>query len=564
MEVSSNTSPLEPKGSKFIIDQTEFCPGQSIVFGRGLIPDNKLINWPMVYILANKNEAYVGETHNLFNRMAQHGANKDKSAFTTANAIFNDEFNESVILDYEHRLIGLMQADGKYKLTNKNEGMKDTAYFSKEKYAEMFSDLWAELQNLKLAVHSIQEIEESEVFKYSPFKGLTPDQETALDKILYEIRKNKNEAHPLVVEGMPGTGKTILAIYLLKQLKDSEEFRNLNVKIVEPVTSLRKTLKKTLRNVAGLKTTDVIGPSDLVKPKFGFGTEERPFDVLLVDEAHKLKRMVNVGAAIGSYYKISESLGMDKKRATQLDWALALSKTAVFFYDPLQNIGPSGIGNKIFKEKLGEAADNPIRLESQMRVKGGKGYLDYIRGILNNEIKEKRSFENYDLLLHENFNDFMNSFNKTYERHNLTRMIAGYAWPWATKPGSKGKADHDIQIENVKLKWNCTTENWVTLGVDNPEVAKEVGCIHTIQGYDLSYGYVIIGNDLTIDKDGNLTASKDNYFDANGKNTATQNELTQYVKNIYYVLLTRGILGTHIYVCNPALREYLKQFIPFS
>lgn len=80
-----------------------------------------------------------------------------------------------------------MHADGRYKLTNKNDGMTDTNYFSKETYTTMFEELWEELRRLELADHTIAEIEESEVFKYSPFKGLTTDQRVALDKILSAI-----------------------------------------------------------------------------------------------------------------------------------------------------------------------------------------------------------------------------------------------------------------------------------------------------------------------------------------------------------------------------------------
>lgn len=31
--------------------------------------------------------------------------------------------------------------------------------------------------------------------------------------------------------------------------------------------------------------------------------------------------------------------------------------------------------------------------------------------------------------------------------------------------------------------------------------------------------------------------------------------------NVYYVLMTRGIKGTYLYVCDHDLREYLSQYI---
>ena len=140
-------------------------------------------------------------------------------------------------------------------------------------------------------------------------------------------------------------------------------------------------------------------------------------------------------------------------------------------------------------------------------------------------------------------------------------MIAGYAWRWNSK-GKKDRAVKDIVIDGIGLRWNCTYDNWVGKGLQNPEIAHEVGCIHSIQGYDLSYAYVIIGNDICIDtKTGCLQANKESYFDRNGFATATPEELTQYIKNIYYVLLTRGIYGTHVYVANEELRRYLARFI---
>lgn len=90
-----------------------------------------------------------------------------------------------------------------------------------------------------------------------------------------------------------------------------------------------------------------------------------------------------------------------------------------------------------------------------------------------------------------------------------------------------------------------------------------MGCIHSIQGYDLSYAYVIIGNDLKYDpKNDCFMVDKANYFDVNGKNKTSIEDLAEYIRNIYYVLLTRGIFGTHVYVCDDALRERLARLIP--
>ena len=511
IEVPTTVSAGAPTGSPFIVDRSPFKFGEPLDTGMLDLAEDRVLNWPMVYILANDTEAYVGQTTSVATRISQHGANVEKKDFDTVNIIYNEEFNGSVITDYEHRLIGLMHADGRYRLTNKNEGMTSTNYFSKAEYALMFEELWEELQKMELVEHSISDLEETEVFKYSPFKGLTPDQHVALERIMAAIRQGFDAQAPIVVEGMPGTGKTVLAIFLLKALRDNPEYKDLNIRIIEPVTSLRKTLQASLKNVAGLSPRDIISPTDLVKASCGYRRGDKGFDILLVDESHKLKRRVNLGTQFGNYDAVNKELGLGKD-ASQLDWVLDQAKLPILFYDPLQSIGPSCLGHGVMSRALGSALDDPITLDSQMRVKGGADYLHYIKRLLQMGADTCAYAPNaeYDYVLHDSFVDFVASFERDLAAHSLTRMVAGYAWKWV----SKADADaYDISFDGIDLKWNCTYENWVGRGMENPGIAHEVGCIHSIQGYDLSYAYVIVGNDLRLDPNtGILHANRDNYL----------------------------------------------------
>ena len=555
----------KPNGAGFTIDRCRFTPTQGIEVSSLKIDDDKIQNWPMVYILANNDSrqksAYVGETTSVSERMLQHSKSPEKGLFTSVNIIFNQEFNQSVIKDYENRLIGLMAADGVYKLTNKNEGHSNLNYFSKEKYGSMFDSLWEDLRRMELADKTISEIEESEVFKYSPYKSLSVDQRVALSKIYLEIESDLSKAKPIVVQGMPGTGKTILAIYLLKALRDDEKFKDLNIKIVEPMTSLRNTLKESLKGVSGLNKMDVIGPYDLANPDFGYSSEvEKPFDILLIDESHRLTARRGI-TNYKNYDEVNKKLGLSKE-STQLDWVLKLAKLPIFFYDASQSIKPADIDSNSFEERLGDALKHSIRLDNQMRVLGGTEYLNYISDILNDKYPVRRMFNNYEFVLHDSIDDFTDSFEQKLSEHNLTRMLAGYAWDWKTKGKQVSSSPKDIVIGDKSFRWNSKSDNWVGKGVTNPMYAQEVGCVHTTQGYDLSYAYVIIGPDLKFDSlTGKLVGDKDHYFDKKGKGGATDEQLTQYIKNIYYVLLTRGIYGTHVYVVDDELRNlFIKYF----
>ena len=104
---------------------------------------------------------------------------------------------------------------------------------------------------------------------------------------------------------------------------------------------------------------------------------------------------------------------------------------------------------------------------------------------------------------------------------------------------------YDWNIDGIQKRWNSTYEDWVK----KPNSEKEIGSIHAIQGYDLNYSGVIVGNDITV-KDGKIVAVPENYKDIGGtplKEGFNLSELTEYILNIYYVLLSRGIDGCAVY-----------------
>lgn len=184
---------------------------------------------------------------------------------------------------------------------------------------------------------------------------------------------------------------------------------------------------------------------------------------------------------------------------------------------------PPCLDQQSIKSALSTALENPIKLESQMRTKGGDAYLNYIQNVLNGTQQKIVKFEDCDLVLHEQFSDFMDSFEQDYQAHNLSRILAVFAWEWISK---NDKSAYDIVIDGFNLKWNRTNENWVGLGVDSDKTAHEVGCIHAIQGYDLSCAYVIIGKDLKLGPGGIPESNKRSYFNRNKYATATKRRST--------------------------------------
>lgn len=112
------------------------------------------------------------------------------------------------------------------------------------------------------------------------------------------------------------------------------------------------------------------------------------------------------------------------------------------------------------------------------------------------------------------------------------------------------------------MRWNKAQKDWI----NSPGSLEEVGSIHTVQGYDLNYAGVIIGPDLRLDAEtGHIVADRENYRDKKGKENTGHlkgafgdDDLLVFIRNIYGVLLTRGMLGTYVYVCDARLREKLR------
>lgn len=505
-----------------------------------------LDNWPMLYILENGRQAYIGESNHVKTRMTQHTTNEEKRIFDKVHFIYSEMFNQSVTFDYESKLIQYIVADELYQVTNKNYGIADKQYYRKQEYDEKFEILWRKLQKKKLVKHSLEEIENSDLFKYSPYKELNDSQRKVVEEILLKIKTGN--VNRVVVNGMPGSGKTIVAVYLMKYLVDSEEFAGKQIGFVVPQTSLRKTMKLIFKSIYGLSPLQVLSPSDITKKKY---------DILLVDEAHRLHKYKNI-SYMGTFKANCEKLGLTTE-ADELDWMLKQSACTVLFYDSMQVVGPSGIDFECFEKKMKSAFQNRtityFTLLTQMRVQGGNDYIDFVRNILSGSCNKKYESNKYDFKLYYDFSKFEKDMYTKEAETGLSRMLAGYAWPWISKTD---KTKKDIEIQGVKRMWNHCTEGWV----HTPEAVDEVGCIHSIQGYDLNYAFVILGKDIGYNKETKqILVHPDYYFDKNGKRTATYEDLLGFITNVYYVLLTRGIKGTYLYVCDADLREYLSRYI---
>jgi DUF2075 family protein/predicted GIY-YIG superfamily endonuclease len=549
--------------------------------------DNRHSNWPVVYMLHDRAEIYVGETLNAEARLKQHLEVSERRKLNEALIIVDESYNKSVCLDLESSLIRLFSGDGLFTVLNRNVGITDADYFERPDYQERFTEVFEELHAQGLFSRSVPEIQNSDLFKYSPFKALSPDQAIAVEEILETLFDDLEEGRSStsVIQGEPGTGKTVIGIYMLKLLRDIANHRpedpinedslfsglftsrftslarTLRVGLVIPQQSLRESVQQVFKRTPGLSDRDV-----RVISAFDVGMSPDDFDILVVDEAHRLGQRANQasGPLNKKFSDINiELFGNDDPTHTQLDWIRAKSKHQILLLDPEQSVRPADLPIELTYQLIqsAKAEGHWHPLHSQMRLRASEDYVGYVRHVLAGTQTTREVFEDYDLRFFDDVSEMYRELGTCEKEFGLCRMLAGYAWPWLSR---REPESFDIQIDDLKFRWNSTAKDWV----NSPNAFHEVGSIHTIQGYDLNYAAVIIGADLVFDPEASeIRIDRTNYFDTKGKEnnrvlgiTYSDEDLLRYIRNIYGVLLTRGIRGTFVHICDPELRKYLGKF----
>ena len=367
------------------------------------------------------------------------------------------------------------------------------------------------------------------------------------------INNNPNKKQVLIVEGGPGTGKSVLAINLLVDLIN----KGFVTKYVSKNSAPRAVY--TVKLTGSYKKTYI--NNLFVGSGCFYDVDKDTFDVLLVDEAHRLNEKSGIYSHLGE---------------NQIKEIINASKLSVFFVDDRQKIHIKDIGSKNEIENIASELNAKVycmKLESQFRCNGSDGYLSWLDNSL--QIQETANvflpIDSYDFRVFDNPTEMFDLIKQKNETNNKSRVVAGYCWPWISK---KDKSLFDIEIKpfGFKKRWNLSDSRtpWI-LGDDSIE---EIGCIHTCQGLELDYVGVIIGDDIRYENNKIVTdvlkrANTDKSvsgFKTYLKNNKTQAliDADQIIKNTYRTLMTRGMKGCYIYCVDKALNEYFKQLIANS
>lgn len=392
--------------------------------------------------------------------------------------------------------------------------------------------------------------------------SLLEDQIVARNMILDKIRpllnaKGKFQKSVILVKGGPGTGKTVIALHILAELSRYQ----LSVQYATKSKPLLEGVRHQIRPQARLLFHNVTSYVPAT-------TNENALDVILVDEAHRIENFT-----IDRYRPERSETGMP-----QVDTIIRAAKVSVFFIDDRQAIRGREIGSaELIREaaKRWNATIEECELTSQFRCNGSDNYMDWLEQVLYNKpITSSFKLEDFDL---EIFSDPQTMYDALVEQNNkpeqTARLMAGFCWPWS-KEVVNGDLVRDVQIGKFAMPWETSDgvpyqkltkkyPRWYEWAY-KPLGIEQVGCIYTAQGFEFDYAGVIIGEDLRYNP-----VSKQIFTDKSSCKDPVLRQNRQeaimtfddYVRNIYRVLMSRGMKGCFLYICDENLRNYMKQLL---
>ena len=376
------------------------------------------------------------------------------------------------------------------------------------------------------------------------------DQKVVYESAVYLAKKAQgNKKQVLIVEGGPGTGKSVLAVNLLVNLT------------AEGIASQYVTKNAAPRAVYSVKLSGSYRKSYINNLFVGSGnfieTMPNTMGALIVDEAHRLNMKSGMFSNLGE---------------NQIKEIIKTARFSVFFVDDCQRIHMKDIGSVQYIKQCAEKMGADVHLEhlsSQFRCNGSDGYLSWLDNAL--QIRETANIrlteEDYDFRVYDSPTEMFEEIKRKNQTNNKSRVVAGYCWDWNSKHNHNA---YDIIIPQYgfRKQWNFNSNEPWLIGERSIE---QIGCIHTCQGLELDYVGVIVGPDLSIKNNRVVTDAfkrSPNDQSLKGFRSMVKSRPTEalqtadaIIKNTYRTLMTRGMKGCYVYFCDPALAEHFRELM---
>jgi hypothetical protein len=386
---------------------------------------------------------------------------------------------------------------------------------------------------------------------------LLDEQRVAFDLVMHVVAKARRSdaKEVVVVTGGPGSGKSVIALSLLGELNR------------QGYTALHATgsrsFTETMRRHVGRGSSRV---QSMFKYFNSFMEARRnDIEVLICDEAHRIRETSD-----NRYTKATLRTGR-----SQIDELIAAARVPVFLLDEHQVVNPGEVGTveaiKSHASSLGFRVHH-VQLDDQFRCGGSRKYERWVLRLLGLETGGPEPWagdDHFAVELADSPWELENVLRGKLAEGYSARISAGFCWPWS-EPDRDGRLVSDVRIGDWAMPWNVKSERavgtapprslWATMegGFD------QVGCVYTAQGFEYDWSGVIIGPDLVARHGRTVAVREANRDPKFKKRTVADLQYEQHIRNIYKVLLTRGMVGTVIYAVDAQTREFLAGLIEAS
>lgn len=543
-----------------------------------------IINFPTVYIHnwpdTDKYEVYVGESNNIFKRTRDHYNSRVKNESWQHRLIGKDaslyiigheHFNKSLTLDIENRLMHYLMSVDKVRQVHNARSNPQNHYYPSEELDIIFRKIWRELHNTDENLFPNESvIKDSAIYKASPLHKLTAGQEKAKEQILerIDIAMNQDEKQIVFIDGEAGTGKTVLnssifyELYCEKEKRGASDFKcNIVVNHEEQVKVYSDVAKK-------LGITEKYGEVvSKASPFLNKHKEDDSVDVVFIDEAHLLFTQGNQGY----------------RGKNQLDDIVKRAKVVVIIFDENQILRMDQYWESQMIDKYRSKAikqNNYFTLTEQLRINADEETLNWIDSFTKHQVITRIPHNNYEIKIFDSPATLEMEIQKkaSKEETKLSRLIANYDWDYKQKgrPANRLQKYWEVLIEkeNWHKPWNYELEKELDAKqkrkikeqswAEQEHTIGEVGSTFTIQGFDLNYAGVILGESIKyrngkIIYDPSMTSNSKVTMRKTLSDGSKQNFAEELLKHEVRVLMTRGVNGLYIYACDDELREALLQ-----
>ena len=380
---------------------------------------------------------------------------------------------------------------------------------------------------------------------------LLDEQQVVFKSILAKVHESRelDQKSCFIIRGGPGTGKSVIALNLVAELSE--------LGYATHHATGSSAFTTTVRKLVGTRAAAQFNYFNTY-----LNADEDELDVLICDEAHRIRKH--------SWNRWTKKKAEDPDRP-QIDELLSVARVTVFFIDDLQAVRKDEIGNSDDIERLAEdrgAEVHEFELPIQFRCGGSDGFLRWVENTLGLRRTANQLWggdENFEFGILDSPEELEATIRAKNADGHTARLVAGYCWPWSD-PDDQGRLHPDVKIGTWAHPWNARPNaGRLASGIPKSHLwaseeggLDQIGCIYTAQGFEFDYVGVIFGDDLVYRPRRGWSGRPQFSKDRTAKRGVTDEQFTEYVKNTYRVLISRGLKGCFVYFTDEKTRDFFE------